>query len=97
MTEKERVTQWLYPGDKKRLKMLAAESDKPVGDVINDLLNFVHQTAEQRRQLIQKAGGASIARQPMLSLALMSDRAFCSMVEAPETGYDWEPMGDEEW
>jgi hypothetical protein len=94
---KEQYNFRIDPEAHRKLKVIAADAGKNIGDVIADMVFFVEQQAEQRRQLIKKAGGASIARQPMLNLALMSDRAFCSMVEAPETGYDWEPMDDEEW
>lgn len=83
MTEKERVTQWLYPGDKRRLKMLAAEADKPVGDVVNDLLNFIEQRAEQRRQQL-KAMGLGTMGQPILSLALMAESTIQNMLENAE-------------
>lgn len=94
MTEKERVTQWLYPGDKKRLKMLAAEADKPVGDVINDLLNFIDQRAEERRQLLQNSDMGTMG-QPTLNLALMRDETVQSFLKKPPEGLkqdpDWGP------
>jgi hypothetical protein len=92
----------MYPEDAHKLKVWAAEANKPVGDVIRDLVTFVDQKAAERKQKLSAAGPTSYMHQPTLNLALMAESTVQSLLGKADklskpTGYGWEPMDDEEW
>lgn len=91
----------MFPEDAHKLKIWAAEANKPVGDVLQDLVNFVEQQAECRRQLFQGEGLTTYARQPTLNLALMADATVKSLLQKPPEGLkqdpEWGPADNEEW
>lgn len=90
----------MYAEDSHKLKVWAAEANKPVGDVIRDLVSFVEQRAEQRRQLLQNSGMGTQG-QPTLNLALMADETVKSLLKKPpeglKQGADWGSADGDDW
>jgi uncharacterized protein (DUF1778 family) len=78
------------PDIQRRLKVMAAESGKHIGDVMADLVQFAEQRAEQRRSMLQAAGQHTKAKMDTLSLALMSDQSLQGLLKAPPTESGWE-------
>lgn len=90
--------------DAHKLKIMAAEARKTMGDVFSDILQAIEQKADQRRQLLLDAGLKTYAKQPTLSLALMADSTIQDMLnKASELSkpaqYGWsdEDVEDGEW
>jgi len=84
--EKKIQTIRMFPEDAHKLKVWAAETDKKIGDVIQDLIQFIEQKAEERRKQFRKAGLSSYERHPTIHLALMSDDMVKKLIHAEADG-----------
>lgn len=68
MAAKKNTSMWLEPSVQRRLKMLATEHNKPVGDIIEGLLNFAEKVRSCKSGTVDSGWIERVFRLEMLSV-----------------------------